>query len=208
LFSLLLFVVPAFADPVNVQLTGVGGANQGGVYVTPYLLSINGGTPINVICNDYSHDVWIGETWTANISTFSNLSGARFGTQDTQQYDEAAWLYNQYLTGQSGYSAGDVNFAIWALFNPAVIGGAGWDSNAMTLLSNAGNWFNQTNGQGFNYSSFFIITPTDSSLGSAQEYIAATPEPGSLVLMSSGLLLLALFARKKFRSTAQVSAAS
>jgi hypothetical protein len=208
LSSLLFLAVPAFADPVGVQLTGVQGGYQGGVYVTPYYLSINGGTPIDVVCDDYTHEVWVGEAWSANVSTFSNLGDTRWGSSDTQQYDEAAWLYEQYLNGNA--SAGDVNFAIWSLFDPQLNASTpGWDQGVSNLLSWAGQWYSDGAG-GVNFSDFMIITPTDGGPGSPQEYLAVqpTPEPGTLVLMGSGLLLLAIFARKKSRPTAQASEAS
>ena len=210
LFSLLFVAVPAFADPapVTVQLTGVQGGYQGGVYVTPYYLSINGGTPIDVVCDDYTHEVSVGESWSATISTFANLADTRWGASDSQQYDEAAWLYEQYLDGSA--SAGDVNFAIWSLFDPQLNASTpGWDQGVTNLLAGAGQWFADGAG-GVNFSDFIIITPTDPGPGSAQEYLAVepTPEPGTLALMGSGLLLLGIFARKRFRSAAQTSEAS
>src|SRR5258707_115501 len=57
-----------FATTVAVTLESVNGANDGSDYVLPYELSINGAlTPAD--CYDFFHDVYVGETWTADVLT-------------------------------------------------------------------------------------------------------------------------------------------
>lgn len=81
------------AGSVNVQITGVGGANQGGVYVAPYYLSINHQPTFAVMCDDFGHEVTIGESWSGHISTFADLSNTRFGSADTQQFCTVGIVY-------------------------------------------------------------------------------------------------------------------
>src|ERR1700719_4506151 len=64
--------LPAAAD--SIQLTGVGGNNQGGVFTVPYFLSINGAAPISTMCDDYLHDVVLGEPWQGSVFTFASLT--------------------------------------------------------------------------------------------------------------------------------------
>jgi hypothetical protein len=204
IFALLLAffaACPVFAD-TQVTLTGVGGASQGGVYVAPYLLSFNGGQSLEAICDDYTHEVYIGESWTGTIETFASLTGSRNGPAMFQQYAETAWLFTQFLSNPS--NAGDINFAIWALFSPTQTEAntSGWTAGAQNDLTAAQQWFNQNCStstdtcKGINLANFEIVTPTDLSATGPQEYLIMTPEPSSVVLLGIGLILIGIAWRK------------
>src|SRR5205809_1041328 len=74
-----LLVVSASAD--TIQLVGVGGNNQGGVYTVPYYLTVNHGPVLTVMCDDYTHDVVIGETWQGHVFSYADLSNPIFLTE-------------------------------------------------------------------------------------------------------------------------------
>lgn len=204
LFVAFVAAIPAAAAPVNVKLTGVGGANQGGVYVAPYYLSINGGAPIPMMCDDYTHSVYVGESWTATIQTFATLSGTRFGAGAFQQYAEAAWLFSQFLANPS--KAGNINFAVWYLFSPSAVAAnkGGWTAGAQAWFAAAQAWFSSNCSSssksctGINLAQFIFITPTNlTGPGSPQEYIAmVTPEPATIALFAVGLLFLGFLTRR------------
>jgi hypothetical protein len=204
--KLLLLVIAGLtlclsASADSVKLTGVGSNSQGGVYTVPYFLSIGGGTPITVMCDDYTHDVVIGESWNANIFKYSDLQTSLLSTRAgslgitdvataQKDYAELFWLYSQYLASPS--NANNINFAAWAIFDPGVKSQAGWTAGAQTWLDNAGSNYGSVNTANFEIISPQYLTsgtgtnPLQS--GSPQEYIATVPEPSSLALLASGLV--------------------
>ncbi|MGH9440014.1 MAG: PEP-CTERM sorting domain-containing protein [Terriglobia bacterium] len=182
------------AGTITVKLTGVNGATQGGVYVDPYYGTINN-VPGILVCDDFSHETHIGESWQVNVSTFDDLISARFqqGTQaqTLQDYEEAAYLYEQLLDNPSQY--GDISFALWSIFTPGAKTSSGFTANSQ-------DWLTQAQDQSFyagEFSNFRILTPADPGPGSPQEFLTVTPEPASVVLLFSGLFAIAFLLGKK-----------
>ena len=188
---------------VAVELTGAGGAENGlgsnyayGEYLMPYYVTINSSAPVAVICDDYIHTVSIGDQWTALVSTFSNLSGTRFGVTDTTQYHEAAWIASQINSSSPLANIAGAQFAIWALFyngTPMEPGEQTWLNVA--AAAEAANYY------GMNFSDVEILTPVNPS--SPQEYFFI-PEPSALVDLGMGLLAFAAIwsGRRRLTSTA------
>ena len=191
----------AKADTVAVTLTGVSGGVQGGVYTSPYYATVGTLTNVPIVCDDYSHEVYLGESWTASVSTFADLSQARFwqtsgGSQAADQattlqlYDEAAYLFNE-LYLQPG-QRGDISFALWAIFDPSQVeSSAGWTSNSAWWLASAQT---QTYTAG-EFSNFEVLTPISTT--SPQEYLIRTPEPSAALLLGIGLLAIFAFSGRK-----------
>jgi hypothetical protein len=200
LFLLMVAAIKAPADTVTVQLTSVNGKSQGGVDVDPYYGTIDG-TPAVLVCDDFAHETTIGEQWTATVSTFADLSSVRFqqGTaaETLKDYEEVAWLYEALMANPSDY--GNISFALWAVFTPSAEHSSGFTTNGK---NSAAYWLNQAEEQTFyagEFSNFEILTPTNSSSNSPQEFLTCTPtpEPASVILLISGLAMFSLVWRKR-----------
>jgi hypothetical protein len=182
--------LPATAD--TIRLDGTGSNSQGGVTTAPYFLSVNGGVDISAICVDFDHHVTVGESWSGTVTNMAgNLSNTRLGASGFDIYREQAWLYSQFLSGAG--PSGDINFAIWALESANAMSSPGWDTGAQQWL----NLARTTDLANFSTVNFNIITPTDLTSNGPQEYVVATPEPGGLILLGSGLLGFGGLMRKR-----------
>jgi hypothetical protein len=119
----------AFAG--DFTLTGVGPANLGGVYTSPYTATVDGVQGLQVICDDFSDDVWVGESWTVNETSLAALpllgasspvlwDTSASATQQVTDYITAAILAIQLVSLPNVNStAGELlSYAIWDVFTP------------------------------------------------------------------------------------------
>jgi PEP-CTERM motif-containing protein len=195
----LILVSPVVnADTVQVTLTGVSGGSQYGVDTSPCYGTVGTQTNVPIFCDDYWHEVYMGETWRATVNTFATLNQARFQGANAAatllMYDEAAFLVNQLASNPQ--SSADISFAIWSIF-----------SSNVPDTANSAWWVNYARNQTFTpgeFANFEVLTPIDCSVASAQEYLVSTPEPATLMMLTSGLFALGTWRRRTNRS-AQVS---
>jgi PEP-CTERM motif-containing protein len=207
-----LIPAPAKATTETVDLTGVSGGIQGGMYTSPYYASINGSTnTTSVICDSYVNTSYLNKPWTATVSSFADLSSTKMDStllfnsstvpgltanQQMQGYLKIGWLVEQLLKPANAGHSGDISFAIWAIFDPSVTKQPGWTSGANSWLTQANSQKNLTASQ---FSNLAILTPVGTPLGGTpQEFIAVlTPEPSSFLLLGLGLMATAMFLYRK-----------
>ncbi|HTW22877.1 MAG TPA: PEP-CTERM sorting domain-containing protein [Candidatus Baltobacteraceae bacterium] len=231
LLGITISALPSRADGVSMTLTGVssGGYNIDGVYTSPYTATVGGAANTPVICDDFADDSYIGESWSATVSTVADLAGnVKWGSETNaqQNYDIAAWLAEQlFAPGVTTTQTEDISFAIWLALDPTDV------TNYLTntspdpgTLSAAQGWINTAENaistQDLTSADFANVlvytevpgTAVDCNGGacpanSPQEFLVVTPEPGSLVLLLVGLIALVGIAYRR-RNTIALAAAN
>jgi len=176
---------------------------MGNVYVGPYnfnYTSNGSGDPLlQLICDDYTHDVYAGESWKVTVTSFSSLtstSNLQFPGATLFQYEEAAWLANAIFASNNSTDIGQLQYLLWNVFDPGVASGLNLTPDVSNLLSQlwAAENSNFANcGAYCDFSDLVLYTPVKDSQnpysdGLPQEYFGRVPEPGTLVLLAAGFL--------------------
>ncbi len=141
LFALVMFAVtftPRADASVTLKLVSVRAGYTdvgygGNYYVYPYNFTIDGKGPVALICDDFNDDIYINESWQADVYNITNVADADHGQMQLEAnslaalhgqnrakaYLEAAYLYKK-LSTTPNYTQLDsvvINHTLWALFD-------------------------------------------------------------------------------------------
>jgi len=194
----LAFIPSASAD--TLELTGVG--NNGsldGIYIGPYVATIDGVQNTPVICDDFSHESYLWSPWSANLSTAPTFSNVRFAPGN---YEDVAYLANLLFgVGGNNGEADALQFAIWYINDPTDVTNFLGSSNPFltdsTNVDGVMYWVDQAEMYATPASLSNILIYTPCSGGDPQEFIVQTPEPGTLLLLALGLCGLFMLKRRQ-----------
>lgn len=195
LVGLLLVAGSAYGGTVDFTLDGFNYGSQNNWQAGyPYWAQIGDDqTIIAVMCDDYLGGGNPGDKFSAyqtNLAS-SDLSNLRFFSGGVVPYEEAGWLvWNTQNVPGDNWTA--MNEAVWNIFdsNAPCSGGAGscqyWlsmaESNYQNLDRSQIEIFTPVSG-GENEQEFLCVWNGGSCLAAS----AATPEPGTFILLGTGL---------------------
>ena len=195
LIGLLALTGSACAGPASIYFLGFSAGGWQSGY--RYFATVNGGPVIDLMCDDWFHGGLPGDKWQANFTNLGtdDLSLLRYNQLPgaLTLYDEAGWLLLQTeVTPQAQWK--DINYAVWHIFDPsAPLPGTGplyW----LKLAQQEAN----IGFPGVDFYQIGIYTPInqyDPNPNGPQELMTIVPEPGTLLLLGSGLA--GLLARKR-----------
>jgi len=184
-----------FTYPIYILINN-NPATEGGGSVDPSYL--NGEKLAYLYCLDINKLVYVNNIYD---HTDVNNQGKIYGNAVTNA-DKVAWLLSNYGTGGQGDQAYALQAAIWTEVFPGIVtlDTTNSTANQHTLYDNMLNSLDSNTGD---VSNFLWITPgsldSNGQLVQYQGLVGGTvPEPSTILLLSSGLIGLAGYGRKKF----------
>ena len=192
----------AYTSPYQAQFKDLSSHS----WMLPVGGGANFGPVTDIFCVDFFHNSYIGQVTSAYLTNLGQVGahptwlGTYTRSSSLAQYLEAAWLAQKIMAEPNLGTANalDMNGAIWKLMSGSLDFYRGANDAAIQswVVAAQGNWTG-THEIGVNSSEWVVVTPegtTPGTIGDSQEYITrvVTPEPATLLLLGTGLLVMLL----------------
>ena len=179
----------AHAGTVSVTFIGTPtGVNDGADYVMPYQLNING-VSTDATCYDIFDNVVGGQSWTANALTLNQAAATgQFGggADSLSGYKEVGFLSQQ--STNSPQNQIDLQHDIWNVFGSGTYTVTTGMQHYLDLLATPAY-------ANFDFGKVLFLEDVNQT-GRTQAFVVdpptASPEPGTIVLMGAGALLIGI----------------
>jgi hypothetical protein len=187
--AVLTLGLSAHAGTVSITFVGAPtGVNDGADYVMPYRLNING-VLSDATCYDFFDTVTGGQSWTANELTLTQAAATgQFsgGANSLTGYKEVGFLSQQ--ATNSPQNQIDLQHDIWNVFAVGTFSVTAGMQHYLDLLVTPAY-------ANFDFGPVLFLEDVKRT-GRAQAFVidppTASPEPGTIVLMGAGALLIGI----------------
>ena len=180
-------VASASASNISMQFTGTGSNSYNGISSYPYSFTVDGTQNVALMCVSFNEHITGEETWQATKYTVAEYAKLN------PLADELAYLYTAAL--RDGGKDSSINAAAWFLN----------EQSPANDNVNIQNWVTKAeNAPAGPYNGISVYVPINGTQSWTDELPQTfyggtpTPEPGTLLMLGSGIVGLAGVLRRKF----------